>query len=58
MSEYGDIPYKLLHEYNLNPLEESYYERWDLENGNTVVRFANVEGVMCVRVLYDPDLDT
>jgi len=58
MSEYGDIPYKLLHEYNLNPQEESYYERWDLENGNTVVRFANVEGVMCVRVLYDPDLDT
>lgn len=58
MSEYGDIPYKLLHEYNLNPQEESFYERWDLDDGNTVVRFANIPWVMNVLALYDPDLDT
>lgn len=58
MSEYGDIPHKIIHEYNFNPLEETYYERWDLDDGNTVVRFANIPGVVNVYVLYDPELDT
>lgn len=58
MSEYGDIAYKIMHEYNFNPQEESYYELWDLDDGNTVVRFANIESSMRVHVLYDPDLDT
>lgn len=57
MSVQGDIARKLLFEYNLLTAEDCKFERWDQTDGNTVVRFANVESPSNIYVMYDPHLD-
>ena len=48
------LPQKLLYDYNLADTEETRYERYEDEDMNDVIRFANKRIQMCIYVVYDP----
>jgi len=45
----------LLHEYNLDKVEHTKYEPWDLGDSKEMLRLANVRTPMNILVIYEPE---
>lgn len=50
-----DPPHIILYDYNFEPHEEDFFEKWVRDDDLEVYRLANVPWSMNVLVLWDPE---